>query len=185
MSISVDTKTGTVTIRDGFDSAGNAVTGTENLLLQLALDRASANTARVSILQSQLREQTDHIDVVNGAMTKLLNSPPTDSALNGSSVSVNFSADELSMLAKAKDSSGVAISSYYTGNNPIKLNSNKNYNDLMNALKSELNQSTNLNQQSMINYQSLINQRNQMTEWTANLITLLATSASQTVANLR
>jgi hypothetical protein len=185
--ITVNETTGTVTIVDFKDSHGNAVEGGwENLLLQLAIDRASANTARVSLLQLQLRAQTDHIVDVNAVISKLLNAAPGDPSKNGEQLTISLSAADLNTLNKIKDSEGFFLSSYFesTGN-PAKLAATKSYNDLMTAIKSELNQATNQNQQSMVNYQSLINQRNQMAEWVGNLITLLASTASATTNNFR
>jgi len=184
--ITVNAGTGVVTIVDGKDSQGNVVTGTENLLLQLAIDRASANTARVSILQAQLRQQTDHINDVNAVIGKLLNAAPGDPSKNGAQITISFSSDDLATLGRIKDSTGAALLSYFASTgNPATLASNKSYNDVMTAIKSELNQATNQNQQAMVNYQSLINQRNQMAEWVGNLMQLLASTASATTNNFR
>jgi hypothetical protein len=184
------TRTGTVEYKDGYDSTGkNKVEGTENLLLQLAIDRAAANTARVSILQTQLQDQSDRINTENWILKKLLNNQPGDPAKQGITLDgVSLTADEVTFLGTAQDSGGATISSYFdtlaAGSAP-KLKAGKSFNDLMTAMKSALNQDSNLNQQTMINYQSMINQRNQMTEWVANLITLLASTASATTNNLR
>lgn len=201
MSVSVTyddtTRTGTVTIRDGVDSSGKAVTGTENLLLQLAIDRASANTARVSIMQTQLQDQSDRINAENWILTKLLNATTSDPAKDAGSFSLlappggqYFTADEQTLLGQLKDDRGATLLSYFNpqsiaNTQNLTLASGKSMNDLQAALKSQLNQATNLNQQTMINYQSLINQRNQMSEWVANLITLLASAAAATTQNLR
>src|SRR4051794_22466778 len=184
------TRTGTVNYRDGVDNNGVAVTGTENLLLQLAIDRASANTARVSLMQVQLQDQSDKINTENSIMKKLLDHQPTDPSRTDSQslTGVSFSADEVTLLQNLQDQNGSAISSYFSslsaGGTP-KLASGKSFNDVMTAMKSALNADTNLNQQTMINYQSLINQRDQMTEWVASLIMLLASTASATTNNLR
>jgi len=185
-------KTGDVRYLDGYaDSAGKIkVDGTENLLLQLAIDRAAANTARVSILQMQMQDQSDRINTENWILKKLLNNQPGDPAKQGITLDgVNLTSDEVTFLGTAQDSGGAAISSYFdpapTAGTAPKLKAGKSFNDLMTAMKSALNQDSNLNQQTMINYQSMINQRNQMTEWVANLITLLASTASATTNNLR
>jgi hypothetical protein len=191
MSISVvfddKTRTGTVRISDGLDSAGNHVTGMENLLLQLAIDRASANTARVNLMQIQLQDQNDRIAQLNQLMSKLLNAQPSDPAKDGATITLDNLGDLRTLLDSIKDSSGAKLTSYFATINPSNaiLASGKSFNDVMTTLKSELNQATNLNQQTMINYQSLINQRNQMTEWVANLMNLLASTISQTTNNLR
>jgi hypothetical protein len=184
MAITVNVANGTVTIVDGIDGQGNAVLGTENLLLQLALDRAAANTARVSLMQADLQAQNDKIKEINAVITRLLGST-ADPALNGASLNVSFTAAEVATLGLLKDANGQSLSSYLAAAAPARMASGKSLSDLMTGVKSELNQATSQNQQAVIQYQSLINQRNQMTEWVANLITVLATAASQTAANLR
>src|SRR3954471_17240733 len=172
--ITVDANAKTVTYNDGVDNAGRPITGMEALLLQLAIDRAAAGTARVSLLQADLRAQTDHIDEVNRLMTLMLNKQPSDPAKEGASIIVDNVGDFRTMLTNAHDQSGATLLSYFEQVNPssVKLASGKSFNDFMTALKSELNQATNQNQQAMINYQSLINQRNQMTEWVGSLVNL-------------
>jgi hypothetical protein len=77
------------------------------------------------------------------------------------------------------------LDSYFSNLDTGALANGKSFNDLMTALKNEINQLTNQNQQEMIKYQSLINQRNQMTEWVASIMTMLATQTAQTITNLR
>jgi len=201
MSVTVNyddaTRTGTVTINPGLDGNNQRIEGWENLLLQMGIDRAAANTARVSIMQTQLLDQDDRINLLNGVLAKLLgakvtkNGSQVDASTEGPASLSNFTAltsDEAALLNSLKDSSGNLLSTYLTGISAGAvpgLATGKSLNDVMSVLKSELNQATNLNQQTMINYQSLINQRDQMTEYVGNLITLLASAVSGTIQNLR
>src|SRR5262249_33594166 len=146
MSISVTfddaTRTGTVTINDGGnDLNGNPITGTENLLIQAAIDRAAANTARVELMQVTLQDQDDKIAILNGLMSKLLNAPPTDPAKDGATVTfasgASLSQDEYNFLTSPNslDQSGQALSTYFSGGVPgvgstrFTLASGKSYND--------------------------------------------------------
>jgi hypothetical protein len=184
MAITVDTVNGTVTIQDRVAADGTPITGTENALLQAAIDRAAANTARVSLLQNQLREQNDQIAGINGALTKLLNNPPSNPTANGIALP-GIVLSDFERTALQRINGGNIVKDFLDSVSPLDLAANKSFNDLVTEIKSALNQATSQNQQAVINYQSLINQRNQMVEWTANLINLLLTAASQTAANLR
>jgi len=189
--ITFDPGSGAVTIDPLKDQNGNVLVGFQALLLQAAIDRAAKNTIRVELLQTQLQAQNDQIHFANDLMARLLNSTPTDPAKNqGATIAISppLSAKDKEIIrATAVKPPENTLDKYFKSldANPLELVNGKSFNDVTTAMKNEVNRLTNQNQQEMINYQSMINQRNQMLEWVASLITMMATQTSSTIANLR
>jgi hypothetical protein len=183
---------GKVTILDGLDDNRVQITGWQNLLLQLAIDRAAKNTVQVEVQQVRMQLEADKLYYANDLFERFLAKQPTDPGKNqGATIAMSFTSKDKDILKELPEPSppGVepTLDTYFVNlsSNPLTLKDGKSFNDVMTAMKSGVNRLTNQNQQDMISYQSMLNQRNQMTEWVANLMTEIATQTAQVIANLR